>query len=94
MDGGQYVAGLGGMMLGAGVLESAFASSDEAKIHKESILEVSKSFDSDIAPSVIEMEEKTIRLDGTLTQQFIQWQEVLKEMYDQQNSSLEDIQIL
>ena len=94
MDGGQYVAGLGGAMLGAGLLDSALMDNDEAKVHKETIMEVSQSFDSDIAPSVIEMEEKTVELDGTLTQQFIQWQDVLKEIYNEQNSNIEDIQIL
>ena len=94
MDGGQYVAGLTGAVLGAGLLESALGDNEEAKVHKETIAEVSKSFDSDIAPSVIEMEEKTVKLDGTLTQQFIQWQEVLKEIYNEQNSNIEDIQIL
>ena len=94
MDGGQYIAGFTGAMLGAGLLDSALGDNEEAKVHKETILEVSKSFDSDIAPSVIEMEEKTVKLDGTLTQQFIQWQEVLKEIYNEQNSNIEDIQIL
>ena len=94
MDGGQYVAGLTGAVLGAGLLDSALGDNEEAKVHKETIAEVSKSFDSDIAPSVIEMEEKTVELDGTLTQQFIQWQEVLKEIYNEQNSNIEDIQIL
>ena len=94
MDGGQYVAGLTGAVLGAGLLDSALGDNEEAKVHKETIAEVSKSFDSDIAPSVIEMEEKTVKLDGTLTQQFIQWQEVLKEIYNEQNSNIEDIQIL
>lgn len=94
MDGGQYIAGFAGTMLGASLLDSALGDNEEAKVHKETIVEVSKSFDSDIAPSVIEMEEKTVKLDGTLTQQFIQWQEVLKEIYNEQNSSIEDIQIL
>lgn len=94
VDGGQYVAGLGGAMLGAGLLDSALMDNDEAKVHKETIMEVSQSFDSDIAPSVIEMEEKTVELDGTLTQQFIQWQDILKEIYNEQNSNIEDIQIL
>ena len=94
MDGGQYMAGFAGAMLGAGILDSALDDNEAAKVHKESIIEVSKSFDSDIAPSVIEMEEKTVNIDGTLTQQFIQWQEVLKEIYNEQNSNIEDIQIL
>ena len=94
LDGGQYMAGFAGAMLGAGILESALGDNEAAKVHKESIIEVSKSFDSDIAPSVIEMEEKTVNIDGTLTQQFIQWQEVLKEIYNEQNSNIEDIQIL
>ena len=94
MDGGQYVAGFAGAMLGAGLLDSALDDNEEAKVHKETILEVSKSFDSDIAPNVIEMEEKTVKIDGTLTQQFIQWQEVLKDIYNEQNSNIEDIQII
>ena len=40
------------------------------------------------------MEEKTVKIDGTLTQQFIQWQEVLKDIYNEQNSNIEDIQII
>ena len=42
--------------VGAGLLVSAVGDAQEAKVHESTINEVSKSFDGEIAPQVIEME--------------------------------------
>ena len=91
---GAYTSGFVGALAGAALFDQAIADNQEAKIHKETINEVSKSFDGNIAPKVIELEGKTVTLDGNLSQQFIKWQSLLKEIYVEENSTIQDINIL
>lgn len=91
---GAYTTGFAGALVGATLFDQAISNSQEAKIHKETINEVSKSFDGNIAPKVIELEGKTVTLDGNLSQQFMKWQSLLKDIYVEENSSIKDINIL
>ena len=93
-DAGAYTTGFVGALAGAALFDQAISDNQEAKIHKETINEVSKSFDGNIAPKVIELEGKTVTLDGNLSQQFIKWQSLLKEIYVEENSTIQDINIL
>ena len=42
--------------------------------------------DAELAPNVIEFENKTIELSGNAKQQFIEWRNFLKKMYELENS--------
>jgi hypothetical protein len=91
---GAYSSGFVGALAGAALFDQAIADNQKAKIHKETINEVSESFDGKIAPKVIELEGKTVTLDGNLSQQFMKWQLLLKDIYVEENSVIKDISIL
>ena len=60
------------------VFSESFKNSKEAKIHKDALNELGSSLDANLAPFVIEMEEKTEELTGDAKEQFKQLREILK----------------
>jgi predicted phage tail protein len=74
---GAAVAGVGGAMM----LSKSFQTSDEAKIHRDALNELGQSVDMELAPQVVQFEEKTVKLTGDAKEQFGQWREFLKQVY-------------
>jgi hypothetical protein len=74
---GAVVAGVGG----AAMLSKSFQTSDEAKIHRDALNELGQSVDVEMAPQVVQFEEKTVKLTGDAKEQFGQWREFLKQVY-------------
>ena len=70
------------LTLGGKLLEDAAKYKAEAKMHRDSIKELGDSIDAELAPNVIEFENKTIELSGNAKQQFIEWRNFLKKMYE------------
>jgi hypothetical protein len=54
---------------------------EEAKIHTESIKEISSGFDAAAAPLVVEVEGRALRLTGTAEEQYAEWRRLLHELY-------------
>ena len=71
------VAVLGGMA----AVQAGFATSKEAKIHIEALQELGASFDSEVEPLVIDVEGHTLRLTGSVEEQYKTWRELLREIY-------------
>ena len=80
--------------MGAALLVSAVGDSQKAKVHESTINEVSKSFDGEIAPQVIEMEGLQVKLEGNIQNQFEQWQTILTDIYESESSQTNDFEIL
>ena len=80
--------------VGAGLLVSAVGDAQEAKVHESTINEVSKSFDGEIAPQVIEMEGLQVKLEGNIQNQFDQWQTILADIYKSESSQTNEFEIL
>lgn len=74
---GAVVAGVGA----AAMLSKSFQTSDEAKIHRDALNELGQSVDVEMAPQVVQFEEKTVKLTGDAKEQFGQWREFLKQVY-------------
>ena len=73
------------LTLGGKLLEDAAKYKAEAKMHRDSIKELGESIDAELAPNLIEFENKTIELSGNARQQFIEWRK-FKKMYELENS--------
>lgn len=71
------VAVLGGMA----AVQAGFATSKEAKIHIEALQELGASFESEVEPLVIDVEGHTLRLTGSVEEQYKTWRELLREIY-------------
>ena len=80
--------------VGAGLLVSAVGDAQEAKVHESTINEVSKSFDGEIAPQVIEMEGLQGKHEGNIQNQFDQWQTILADIYKSESSQTNEFEIL
>ncbi len=73
---GQVAIGAGGYSV-----KSGFDKTAEAKMHIEALQELGDSLQAEIEPQVIELEDRTITLSGTVENQYDQWRDVLKDLY-------------
>ena len=79
-------AAVGTVLGGIGVVGSGIERFKEAKIHAEALEELSQSLGAEIAPYVIDIEGKTIELTGTARDQYMQWRQLLKDIYRQETN--------
>ena len=80
--------------VGASLLVSAVGDARQARVHESTINEVSKSFDGEIAPQVVEMEGLQVKLEGNIQNQFDQWQTILADIYESESSQTNEFEIL
>jgi hypothetical protein len=73
----RYGAAAGGV---AAVI-SGYRKGEQAKMHTESLKEISGSFQSEAAPLVVDVEGRTLRLTGTAEEQYAEWRRLLHELY-------------
>jgi len=78
---GRNTGIVGGSVAGA-LFSDSFRSSKAAKIHRDTLNEISASLDGSLSPSVIEMEDRTVTLTGTAEEQSAQWREILRKIYN------------
>jgi len=64
----------------AGIM-SGLKKNADAKIHTAAIKELATSFQTEVAPQVVEVEGRTLKLTGTAEDQYREWREMLKQMY-------------
>jgi len=76
-DLGRIGAAYGGVQ----AVMSGIRKRDEAKIHTESLKEISGSFQDQAEPAVVEIEGRTLRLTGTAEEQYAEWRRLLHEEY-------------
>lgn len=68
------------------MISKSFQTSEESKVHRDALNELGESIDVDLAPKVIEFEKETIKLTGSAKEQFAQWREFLKKIYEQERT--------
>ena len=89
--GGIAAAGAGGgaarqagnvAVAGGGYLvKSGFDRRSEAKMHIEALQELGDSMEAEVEPRIVELEDRTVTLSGSVENQYRQWRELLKEIY-------------
>ena len=75
-------AGSVGIGAGAAAIYSGLNKREEAKVHSEALEEISASLDSEIEPHTMELEDRTITLSGSVNDQYNQWRQILREIYE------------
>lgn len=80
-DSMQRTAGNVAVISGGYLLKSGLESRAEAQIHVEALEEIGQSLEAEITPQVIELEDRTVMISGTVEDQYAQWREVLAEIY-------------
>lgn len=81
---------LGGMA-GASLISNSFKTSEEAKVHRESLNELGQSVDMALSPQVIAFEKESVELTGDARQQFRQWRAFLQKIYTEESTP--DVQL-
>lgn len=78
---GGYDRGLALATVGVASIASGVQKSKDSKAHLESLSEIGRSLNIQLAPKVIEMEDRTIELTGTASEQYTSWRAYLREIY-------------
>ena len=83
----QSDAGMATAAVGGYLLKSALDKRQESAEHTEIVAEMGSSLEAEIAPQVIELEDRTITLSGSVEAQYEQWKELLQQIYQQERGT-------
>jgi hypothetical protein len=81
-DYGSLYGGAAVAVGGAAAIAAAMGDSKQAEAHKESLSELGKSLNLEMAPKVIALEETQVELKGTASEQYETWMSAMKTLYD------------
>ena len=74
-------AGIYGAIDSGELIKRSMEKRAEANIHSLALEELGQSLEAEITPQVIELEDRTIQLSGTIEDQYGQWREILSDIY-------------
>jgi len=66
---------------GAASILSGLKKYADANTHAQELKELSESFQNDVAPQVVDVEGRTLKLTGTAEEQYREWRELLHQTY-------------
>src|SRR5687767_1213131 len=70
-----------GTMGGIAAVLSGIKKYADARVHADALKELTQSFQSEVAPQVVDVEGHTLRLTGTAEDQYREWRKLLKQLY-------------
>jgi hypothetical protein len=82
VNSGGTAAAVVGVGAGTMLVKSGLDQRAEAKMHAEALKEIAASLDAEIAPHTVTLEDRTVTLTGTVEQQYAQWRQILRDIYD------------
>ncbi len=82
---------LRGVISGGILVNSGISKREESRIHIDALAELGSSMEGEISSQVIELEERTVTLTGTVQGQYQQWRQILKEIYNSEVGELEKV---
>lgn len=83
-NGGNWATQAGGATaVGAGafLVKSGFDKQAEARIHMQALEELGESLENAVTPQVINLDDRTITLSGSVEEQYEQWRDILADLY-------------
>ena len=91
-SGSEATQTAGTLGIGAGLLglTSAYGKSEEAKIHQLALEELGQSLNADVQPHTMQLEDRTVTLSGSVNEQYVQWHQILHEIYQKETGYLDD----
>ncbi len=79
-------------VLGGGtIFKAGMSARAKAEIHVQALEELGLSLEAEIAPQIIELKDRTITLTGTVEDQYQQWRQLLREIYEAEVGALEPL---
>ncbi|MBV8804232.1 MAG: hypothetical protein JO042_04275 [Sinobacteraceae bacterium] len=88
IEGGVRTAGAIG---GAASILSGLKKYSDAKTHEQQLKELSESLQNELAPQVVDVEGKTLKLTGTAEEQYREWRQLLRDMYLEENGTVNEL---
>ncbi len=83
---------------GAAILQQQMqvihALSQQRQMHEEGLHELADSFQAEVQPTVIDLNSTTVRLTGTATAQYEEWQHLLRDVYQAENAMIADVYMM
>ena len=76
-----------GAMGGIAAILSGVKKYADARTHADALKELTTSFQSEVAPQVVEVEGHTLRLTGTVEDQYREWRKLLKQLYEEETGA-------
>ena len=80
-SGAARTAGHVGIFGGAQLFRRSYSKADEANIHREALLEMGASLEAELETSVVELQDRSVTLSGTVEDQYKEWRRILTEMF-------------
>lgn len=77
----ENAARTAGAIGGTAAVLSGLKKYSDARVHAQSLKELSQSFQSEVAPQVVDVEGRTLRLTGSAEEQYREWRELLRQLY-------------
>jgi hypothetical protein len=74
-----------GAIGGAASILSGLKKYSDAKTHAQALKELSESFQNEVAPQVVDVDGRTLKLTGTVEEQYREWRKLLHQMYVEEN---------
>lgn len=87
-SGSAQAAGIVGLGAGGILLRQGLGKRQEAQLHIDSLVEMGSSLEAAIEPQMIELEDKTITLSGTVDAQYEQWKAILQQIFEQERGDI------
>jgi len=83
----QSAVRYGGAIGGTAAMLSGLKKYSDAKVHAQALKELSDTFQSEVAPQVIDVEGRTLKLTGTAEEQYREWRKLLHDLYLEENGT-------
>jgi hypothetical protein len=77
----ESAARTAGAIGGTAAVLSGLKKYSDAKIHAQQLKELSLTFQGEVAPQVVDIEGRTLRLTGTAEEQYREWRALLRQLY-------------
>jgi len=74
-------AGHVGIIAGAGIFVNSFLKTEEALEHSSTLRELGASLESELEPSIVDLQDRSVTLSGTVDDQYQEWRRILGEMF-------------
>ena len=84
-------AGHVGIVGGADIFQKSYQTQQEASFHGEALREFGESLEVELEPSVIDLQERSVTLSGTVDDQFKEWRRILQQIFDAEQSTLDPL---
>lgn len=75
------VAGQGAVIGGAALFSQSFSKADRALSHSATLRELSTSLETELEPSIVSLQDRSVTLSGTVDDQYNEWRKILAEMF-------------